>query len=183
MNKQEKRKHRKALTWSVIMYIFAIMFISVILSFAGVLVLLSMDILPGIKESGAGPKDALVFMLVINLIVGLLIISITSRISLKYINTFINQMNRLASGDFKARLNVGSVAMHHPTINEITNCVDCRIYKAFETGKSDRRTAAGVSGYYRRRVFASFSDGDKCAEYDKGRKSDNFDRYNKIQFV
>lgn len=121
MNKQEERKHRKALTWSVIMYIFAIMFITVILSFVGVLILLSMDILPGIKESGAEPKDALVFMLVINLIVGLLIISITSRISLKYINSFINQMNRLASGDFKARLNTGAFAMHHPTINEITN--------------------------------------------------------------
>lgn len=121
MNKKEIRKHRFALSLSVIIYIFTVLLISVLISFAGVMILVSLDKLPVRANGHLVLKSVLLFMSIISLIVGIIVTGITSQILLKYVNRIIDQMNRLASGDFKARLSYGKPLSSHPTFAEITN--------------------------------------------------------------
>jgi signal transduction histidine kinase len=59
-------------------------------------------------------------MLIISLIVGTIAAGIMSQLVLKSVNRLINQMNRLASGDFKTRLSYGEPLGSHPAFREIT---------------------------------------------------------------
>ena len=59
-------------------------------------------------------------MLGASLFIGAALAFLSSRIPLKPINNLINQMNRLAAGDFKARLAFGNVLSSHPAFREIT---------------------------------------------------------------
>jgi signal transduction histidine kinase len=65
-------------------------------------------------------KYALLFMMVISLVVGAIVSGIMSQLILKCVNRLINQMNRLAAGDFKTRLSYGEPLASHPTFKEIT---------------------------------------------------------------
>lgn len=121
MNKKEIRKHRLALSLSVTIYIFVILLISVLISFLGVTILISLNKIPVGANGQPEPKSVLLFMSFISLIVGIIVTGLTSQVMLKYVNCFINQMNRLASGDFKARLSYGKPLSNHPTFAEITN--------------------------------------------------------------
>lgn len=64
---------------------------------------------------------SLLFMSFISLIVGTLIAMVVIRIPLQPINWLISQMNRLASGDFKARLHFDKPASSIPAFREIEN--------------------------------------------------------------
>lgn len=121
MNKKEVRKHRRALTWFVIAYIFCILIISVLITFFAMKILLQLDIIPIVINKKPDPQNVILFMLLINLVTGFILITLTSRITLQYVNRMINQMNRLASGDFKARLTYGEPMSKHPTVVEITS--------------------------------------------------------------
>ncbi len=121
MNKKEERKHRRALTWFIIVYIFCILLLSVIITFVALKTLLRLDVIPIVIDKKPDPQYVLLFMLFINLSIGFVLIAFTSRLTLKYVNRMINQMNRLASGDFKARLNYGEPMSKHPTVVEVTN--------------------------------------------------------------
>lgn len=121
MNKKTNRKRRQALSLSVIIYIFAILLISMLVSFIGVTILVSKDKLPVMVNGHLVLTLVLLFMLLISLLVGIIVTGITSQIILKYINRIIDQMNRLASGDFKARLNYGKPLSSHPTFAEIAD--------------------------------------------------------------
>ena len=125
MNKKEERKHRLGLTLSVTLYIFFIMTITILIAFAGVSVLMALNKLPLTMEGRPNPTYILIFMVVINLIVGLCITTLANRVVLKHINRIINQMNRLAAGDFKARLKFKEPFCNHPTVQEITNSFNC----------------------------------------------------------
>lgn len=121
MNKKEERKHRVALTLLFSAYIFCIMVITVLIAFAGVLILMALDMVPTTTEGRPDSQYVLTFMVVINLIVGLCITALTNQFVLKYINRIINQMNRLASGDFKARLTFAAPFNNYPTVKEVTS--------------------------------------------------------------
>lgn len=121
MNKKEIQKHRFALTVSLIMYIFGILLFSVLLSFLGVSVLISLNKIPFGVNGKPEAKSVLLVMSFAILIVGSFATGVTSHIVLKYVNRIINQMNRLASGDFKARLTYGKPLSNHPTFSEVTN--------------------------------------------------------------
>lgn len=58
--------------------------------------------------------------MIASVLLGSIMSAITSRIPLKPVNSFINAMNRLASGDYKARLNFGKFLDRHPTALELT---------------------------------------------------------------
>jgi len=55
-----------------------------------------------------------------SVLLGFVLTAITSRIPLKPVNSFINAMNRLASGDYKTRLHFGKPFDKHPTAVELT---------------------------------------------------------------
>ena len=121
MNKKEERKHRIILTLSVTLYIFFIMTITALIAFVGVSVMIALNILPLTEGKSPNPMLVLLFMVVINLIVGLCVTAFLNQYSLKHINSVINQMNQLAAGDFKARLNAKGLFANHPTVKEVAN--------------------------------------------------------------
>lgn len=57
----------------------------------------------------------------ISLIIGATISLLFGKFSLKPINTLINHINRLASGDFQTRLRFGGMIADHPIFNEISD--------------------------------------------------------------
>lgn len=107
------------MTWTVFLYIFGILAIAELLSYITVSLLLYFHILSVNVKTAAGEQMVLLLMLAVSLVIGFVIINLTSRISLRYINKFINHMMRLASGDFKARLQFKGLVSRHPTIREI----------------------------------------------------------------
>lgn len=119
MNKREGHKRRAALTITVTIYIFTIMFITTVISFVGVKALLKMGVIDTLSAGNTDPQYALLVMLFISLVVGLFVTSLTSHMFLKYVDNYLDQMNRLATGDFKARLEYGAFISKHPTMNEI----------------------------------------------------------------
>ena len=71
----------------------------------------------------SGPKsllEALLLMVVISTVVGFLVAMLASRIPLKPINRFIDRMNQLASGDFKARIEFGPPMGELPSFAELS---------------------------------------------------------------
>ena len=60
-----------------------------------------------------------IFSAVASLLIGTLLTPLILRIPLKPINNLINQMNRLAAGDFRARLSFGSTLSSHPAFKEM----------------------------------------------------------------
>ena len=119
MNKRDEHKRRAALTITVTIYIFTIVFITTVISYVGVKALLKLGVINTLSAGTMDPQYALLVMLFISFIVGLALTSLTSHIFLNYVDNFLNQMNRLATGDFKARLDYGEFISKHPTMNEI----------------------------------------------------------------
>ncbi len=121
MGKITDRKHRKSLTLFVIAFLFLNFLVTSLISLLGVRLLLNKGLIPVTADGYPSPQHALTFMFVTELIAGIVIMSISSHVLLKYINVIINQMNRLASGDFKARLKLEGLAAKHPTVSEVTD--------------------------------------------------------------
>jgi signal transduction histidine kinase len=121
MKHTEDKKHRFALTCLVALCTFLILLITTLISFAIVSVLISRGMIPHAIDEISGTKYALLFMLFISLIVGAIVTALSSRITLKYVNRLINQINRLATGDFKTRLIYGEPLSRHPTFREIAD--------------------------------------------------------------
>lgn len=107
------------MAWTVFLYIFGLLIIAELLSYAIVSLLLHFKVLAFNVNEAFGQQMVLLIMLAVSIAIGFLLISLTSKMSLNYINQFINLMNRLATGDFKARLKHGGIVSRHPTIREI----------------------------------------------------------------
>ena len=114
------RKSRKALTLlfagTAVIILLAVLVVvggaAFILFNAGVL---SPEDLP--RESG---NRVIVLMLVVSLIVGIGFSYFLGWIFTRPLNIIINNMNRLATGDFKARIRFDSVFDRHPTVAELS---------------------------------------------------------------
>ncbi len=65
--------------------------------------------------------QTILFIAVTSLIVGVIISALVSKIPLKPVNRLINQLNRLAAGDFSARLDFGKPVANHHTFVELAN--------------------------------------------------------------
>lgn len=114
------RKSRKALTLlfagTAVIVLLAVLVVvggaALILFNAGAL---SPEDLP--RESG---NRVIVLMLVVSLVVGIGFSYLLGWIFTKPLNIIINNMNRLATGDFKARIRFDSVFDRHPTVAELS---------------------------------------------------------------
>lgn len=119
MNKEE-RKHRFALTLLVAGFVFCIGLVAVTISGVTVHLLIKEGIITEVNGS-ISPKHGLAFMGAISIVISAALTAVTSKLTLKHVNRIVNQMNRLASGDFKARLTIGKPLGAHPTFVEISN--------------------------------------------------------------
>ena len=112
----KKRTHRLALTLLAAAVIFIMQLLAVGIS-AVVVTLLARAGFLGHEEI----DRVVVFMALISLVLGILITAFSSLVFLRPVNRLVTQMNRLAQGDFRARITFGKPLRDHPTFREIAD--------------------------------------------------------------
>ena len=117
MNKEE-HKQRFALTMLVSVFVFAIIAGAAGIAIVVIALLLKLGVIISI-DGQLNFRDAVLFLSLISMFMGFVITMLTSKISLKPFNRIIDQLNRLAKGDFKARIKFGKPIGNHPTFIEI----------------------------------------------------------------
>ena len=117
--KKGERKERISLTLLIALLVFAIQLFSILVAIAIIMLLMRTGIIQELSEELLSPRNTLFLMSVISLLAGALVAGFSGKYYLRPINRFINQMNRLASGDFKARIQFGKPLASHPTFQEI----------------------------------------------------------------
>lgn len=116
---QEERKQRFGLTLLFAIVTFCILLISLLFSALIVYVLGKFDVF--IEADISTGTKTLILMTAISLLIGLVVAVFVGKVPLRPINLVITQMNRLASGDYKARLRFGKPISAHPSFVEMTD--------------------------------------------------------------
>ncbi|MBQ4121084.1 MAG: HAMP domain-containing histidine kinase [Clostridia bacterium] len=115
--KVKERRSRKSLTIVLAVFVFCILLMAIAMTALGLFILTKTGVL---VEGEIKLNSVILIMSVISLAIGGLLAFFSSRIPLKPINNLINKMNRLAAGDFKARLEFGETLSSHPAFKEIS---------------------------------------------------------------
>ena len=123
MNQQHK-KFRWSLMLLISFLVFVILAAAILLAVGGVLLLVRLGVITELTENTADISDLLFFMSVISLILGMGMTTLLGGVFMNPINKLINQMNRLASGDYTARLTFGRYIRSHPTFREVEDSVN-----------------------------------------------------------
>lgn len=116
MNKSE-RKSRLSLTLALAAIVFVVLLVSSTLAAAAVYILMRIGIISG---SSIHTTSLMLHMAIISLVIGSGIALFAAKIQVRPVNRIITQMNRLASGDFKTRLEFGKPVCMLRTVGEIT---------------------------------------------------------------
>lgn len=117
--KKDELKERYSLTLLYSLIVFCILLVSIVIAVGLAILLTYLEVLsfsPGDGRLGFGP---LTFMALVSLAMGLLLTLTTRKFPLNPINELINSMNRLRSGDFKARLDYDGKLKNYPVLLEI----------------------------------------------------------------
>lgn len=117
--KREERKHRIGLSLLMAALFFVLQLVAVVLAVILMLLLIRMGLIPDVHENALSVVDVLLFMGLISLIAGAILAVIASKYYMQPVNRFINQMNRLAAGDFSARVRFKGPISRHPSVQEI----------------------------------------------------------------
>ena len=117
MNKRERRG-RIALALLISGIVFLTTTIVMLLTIAAIYVLARFGVIETTGEQ-VGLPELLRFFIYISLIIGSFLASLTGKITLKPIKRMIDQLDRLANGDFKARLHFGKPIADHPTFKQV----------------------------------------------------------------
>ena len=93
-----------------------------------VVILLTIGVVYGLAQlgvienaDGQGSPEFLRFFIYASLVIGFLLAFLTGKITLRPIKRLVNQLDRLANGDFKARLHFGRPIGAHPTFKQVEN--------------------------------------------------------------
>ncbi len=120
MNKRERKKHL-ALTSLISILIFAIQFITILAASLIIYLLVRFQVIT-VKDSFQSSFGSIIlYMVIISNIVGSALAYLSSRIYVRPIENLILQIDRLASGDFKTRLNFGKPISRYPTFAQLTD--------------------------------------------------------------
>jgi signal transduction histidine kinase len=121
MRDNNEGKQRFALTLLVTLCVFVVMFVTSIISFGVVYIVVSVKQFHVNFGENTTPQLAMLSMLIISLLIGVVLSAVMSRLMAKYVNRLIDHMNILASGNFKTRLSYGKPIGKHPAFKEITD--------------------------------------------------------------
>lgn len=119
--KKKDHKHRFALTLLFSIVVSCYLLVSTILVGIVIYILIQTKILTGNGHSQPSATTVTIISVVANLIVGCGISLFLGKIPMKPINILIDKMNRLASGDFKVRINREHFLTRHESIAELTD--------------------------------------------------------------
>lgn len=118
--KEKIKKERFSLTLLCTGLVFAILLFSILLSLILAALLIRTGLLAEVGVHEQPPGQFFVTLIVISTIIGVMIASLSGKFLVRPFNQLINQMNRLASGDFTARLEYGMPLKKHPTFAELS---------------------------------------------------------------
>lgn len=118
--RKKVQKHRLALTILYSGVIICVQFVALLIASVVLYIFMRLGILTDIGSEGNVIRW-LLFIIVINIIVCIVVAALTSNIPLTPINRIINQLNTLAAGNYKTRLEFGKPIRNHPTFVELTN--------------------------------------------------------------
>ncbi len=116
--KKTKRKGRVSLTLLIALLVFAMQLFSVLAAIGIIVILMRTGIIKEISEELISPINLLFLMAAVSLLAGSLMATSSGKLILRPVNRLIDQMNRLASGDFKARIQFGRPIAAHPAFQE-----------------------------------------------------------------
>lgn len=119
--KREEQQHRLALTLLFTALVLCFMFVTLIFVGGAIYLLIRFDVLKGPSDTTPSPISVILIFVPSALVFGALMTAFLGKIPMKPVNRLINQMNRLAMGDYKARLDYGDLLGKHPTIVELTD--------------------------------------------------------------
>lgn len=120
MNKRTVTR-RLGLTLLIAIMIFIVQVVAAVIAGVILTVLLNTGIIKEFSRENVTPSSTLLLMAVISVISGSIVAALSSKYYLLPINRFIDQMNKLASGDFKTRIHFGKPISKHPTFCEISD--------------------------------------------------------------
>ncbi len=119
--KNKKYKGSFSLTLAFAIVVFAILLVSVALAWLTVFILTRVGVFGEFTVNMPGLTPIMLLMALISLAVGSVGTIVTSIFPIKSINHVITQLNRLADGDFKARLKFGRTMSAHPAVKNVTD--------------------------------------------------------------
>ncbi len=119
--KHMERISRLSLTIMFSIAIFIILFIAIGLTIGIIYLLVALEAIPTASEGKLTITPILLFVCFISLIIGFGISMLLVRFPLKPFNRIISLMNRLASGDFKARLHFGKPLTAISALTEVSD--------------------------------------------------------------
>lgn len=119
--KKQEHQHRVALTLLFTALVLAFMLVTLLIVGVAIYFLVQLEILTGPNHTVPSAARIIIIFVVANLVLGAGMTFFFGKIPMKPVNKLINQMNRLAAGDYKARLDYGDFLSKHPTIVELTD--------------------------------------------------------------
>lgn len=119
--KKQERKHRLALTLLFTAMVLCFMVGTLIFVGFVLYILIRFDIVTGPNHTILSPARIINIFILSALVFGAVATACLGKIPMKPINQIINQMNRLAAGDYKARISFGGIWGKHPTVEELTD--------------------------------------------------------------
>jgi signal transduction histidine kinase len=119
--KKQARQHRLALTLLFTALILFFMLVTFLVVGVTVYLLIRIGVLNGPNETSPGPVKILLIFIPSALIFGAVATLLLGQIPMRRVNELINQMNRLAAGDYRARLTYEGAWGRHPTAKELTD--------------------------------------------------------------
>lgn len=101
--------------------VFGIQFLSILTGMIMIYLLVRAGVISAEGKLRSGAGHILLMMIIVSNLIGSAIAFAVSRIPLEPIRNILRQINRLAAGDFKARLYFGELLAGHPFFKELSN--------------------------------------------------------------
>lgn len=117
--KANERKERIGLLLLVAALAFTVQLVAILIAVGLIHILMQTGVIQELSADSITPGKTLLLMSVISVVMGMLVSAFSGKFFLHPVNRCINQMNRLAAGDFKARIHFGKPISAHPTFQEI----------------------------------------------------------------
>lgn len=117
----QKNKRHIALGLLVFAVLSVIQFATVMVALLALFLLMRTGAITADWVDKMSTGRVILLLAAVNTIIGFVVVITATAIPLKPVTNLINQMNRLASGDFNARLKFGRLLTSHPTFVELTD--------------------------------------------------------------
>lgn len=114
-----ERKERIGLLLLISAMAFFVQLVAILVAVGLIHIFMQTGVISELSKDSITPGRTLLLMSIISVVVGILISALSGKFFLQPVNRYIDQMNRLAAGDFKARIHFKGPIGSHPTFQEV----------------------------------------------------------------